>query len=706
MSLLKFSRQEEIKRNDKFDKANILKGPFKFSTQTTFLYDSFALVLTETEIMKIKVECDKIFYRKGKVGILKDNKLDVFENNIYTSTVFIPKHSAIFDFPFENQIEVDNLSENDSFFLVKEQAMVISPKKIVFNGKSFVNDIHVDDSRYFVAYYDDIAIVGNDKSLNFIYFRNGELTDVDDLYPLSLRFDEETFDSIYLTDMKFLGSDLFLVDADVVTHFTVENLSIQNLDTSIAEYEIKENQIVPLLSDEFLQSKESIEIKNDYLNKADGFKIKNDEDLANSGNDSSIQDEDITMKESNEEIKPSEKAIDSTFNCEETQKLPEFITSSKETSKPNPMSNMNSNFSKSLNSLTSSSSIFSSRPIDNESKSSLPKQFSDTQASQFFKPVETVKKDVPQVPKKPDVDPEIMKYDSETTLRINKLIKSFKNFKFVETEFTNIEVIPSTFDLDGLYNLIFNNSFDDYEEALSSMIVKAEQLKALDSNNIRESIKFFNSKIFEKRAFKKPARYSDPLCSRFNKILSISNPVNDILDSIKFLNIKDQNQNIKISDEKTSFKPKVENNIPQTTLTENIEKPSTNNNQLEANTTFGISTKNTSADNFNPQPQSSQTSFGFSSKPAESSLNSFNPDLNSKPSLFGSNPGISNNFVVQNTSSLFNNLTSNITPNNLNSSSGILPSTINPQSQFPPSNSAPSTGSAFNRLAGSRKLFQ
>lgn len=706
---LKFLRQEEVKKSNSFDKNNILRGPYKFSTQTTYVYGSFALVLLQNEIMKINLECDRIFHSNGKIGILKKGKLDIFHDNNHVKSLEDPKLSNVYDFPFDDQFDLASLNEEDFVFRIHDKTMIISPQTIKYNGKSFNNEIHIENCTYFVAYYENIAIIGNNKSLNFIYFVNDELKEVDDSYPLSLRIDNETFDSILLTDIKFFGSDLFLIDSEVISHYTVEELDSVHPEINIVEYEIKDNKILPISgkneNQEDKATEEPVKINNINAIPEEKLKIemfnpqlvsneisdKRPADRNESSSSKSESTNDLPFTTFNKETEPkklNDKPLMPSFNSMASlSEIKSTLSNSLET----PYKNSSVTPKSSTVNLSSTSSLFSSINSSSTSINTIAPQvkLSDTST------INTQKKD--------EIDPALSKFDLDTTTRIKKLINSYKSFKSKPSDIPTLEVLSSVFDIDGLYNLIFNNRLSDYEEALSSMIIKAEQIKALEISNIKESIKFFDSRIFEKRSFLKPAKYSDPLCSRFNDVVSISNPVDDILKGIKIFQIDNQNS-------KPNF---LESKAPQDTnaftneLKDNIIKNSNDKDPTPNNT-----------QSMKPLSSSSNPSFCTNSLPqmnTQSNINNYaqpTPIIQPKSNdslLFGNKGNVSNNFVVQDTSSLFNNLASN-------SSSAIFPQQPQPNdaSSFklnippatPNTNNPQPTGSAFNRLAGSRRLFQ
>lgn len=731
MKDLKFIKKEETQISKSFDKTNIFTGPHKFSTQTTCVYDSFALVLTETEIMKIKTKCEKIFYNNKKIGILSSKKLAIYENNLLINTLDLVNDSNILDFPLDQNLIIDT----DVIFMVKNEKLLVSPTTITLNGNSYNNEIHDDNCNYFLAYYDNVAVLGNDKSLSFMYFLNGKIQEVDEYKPLSLRFDEESFDSVYLTDLKFFGSDLMLIDSEIVSHYDIEGLETAHLSLELKEYEINENKIVPVscTGNEVNEVINSVSESNKENEQAD-LKIADSDFEALSANEAANLQE-LTGKEDlkdaivepalNPEVKSGINSTTSNiFDLNKVKnessnifdlgknKTPFETSSAFNKSAATPIAK-NSGESSSIfnfsNSMSTMKSDLNKPEIKNNSSSSAPSAFdfgkSDFKSS-FAAPNSTIIKDntkssptnLPAIHdlnktpsslfnnKEKEIDPAILKFDLDNLARITKLSSQFKSIESKFRPIPSLDFSPSSFDIDGLYNLIFHNQFVEYEEALSSMIVQAEQLQSVDSNNIKESIKFFDMKIFEKRAFKRPAKYNNPLCSRFSEVVSISNPVDDIIQGIKVLQVNDQNSKITISSSKP-LEISNKDKIVETPAPIALNVPLAVQNTPKPPATFNLT-------QVPPAPLSVP----------QVPVQQFNQNATRPSPLFANPTNVSNSFVVNDTSSLFSSLASNPMAGDL--SRNYSAPSINPTPAPGPTDAPATGGSAFNRLAGSRKLFQ
>ena len=107
---------------------------------------------------------------------------------------------------------------------------------------------------------------------------------------------------------------------------------------------------------------------------------------------------------------------------------------------------------------TNSQSLYNIESTNIHSKSNITSSFNDRSKDTTFSQVSTPKSITN------DVDLKLKKIDDEFNLRFNALKRSFSEIKSIEVEPKYLFVIPSKFDLDGIYNLIFHNHVSDYEE--------------------------------------------------------------------------------------------------------------------------------------------------------------------------------------------------------------------------------------------------
>lgn len=681
MKELKFHKKEEIQRSENPNVKSIYSGHFKFITQNTAVYEDFCLIKKKDEIMKINTKCDKIFSRNNQIAILKNGKIDIFENEKLLKTFNVEKSTNIHDFLIDFENDIKEIDDSSDIFIVNNLKMVVTKDKVIFNGKEHINSIHESDCVYFVAWLDKIAILGNSKSYDFMYFYDGELALVEEYSPLTVRTDEESLDSIPSINIKFWGNYLYLIDQDIINIFTVSEYEPVDIsDIKVVEYDIKDDEIVMI----------------NQQNDVDELKILT-ESVQNQLTSGSTLKNDFGRL-----LEPAPELLD---KPKEDEKESFSFTSTLKSSLDKK--DLQSTTFNNQSSTTSNKSIFDqSNKVNSNS--------SDTK-----------------------MDLEIKKIDDEFNSRMNILKSSFKEIKNKKIDSTNLTLIPSKFDLDGTYNLIFNNRISDYEDVLSNMIFQIENLETISEVNILESIKFFNSKIFQKKTIKKPVEYTDPLCLQLGESLTISNPVDDLLEGIKILKIKEfgnkinfeskKPENINLSvvepdvDTKTNNKPlpSVSSSVPQTIITlpqVNTPLSSMNNSDLSQSNT-SIQPNNINLPSVNtPLPQNNTPVLSTASKLPNTPFKQ--PDLsqislpfgagiaNTQPSSNLFNSSVNNQHFVSDTTSLFSNIASN-SLNLPNSPQNNVSSNQQQGNTNPPTNESSNTPvSAFNRLAGSRKLFQ
>lgn len=829
MKELNFILEKEVEKVTVDEKDNVFAGNYKFSTQNTVVYDNYCYVITESSLLKIYTKCDKLFYRNGEIALVRRQTLKTYKNFVLCKVQEVPENAIYNDFP-------DKVDNKENIFVINGVELLILPDKISFGSESIKNPIHIEDCRYFVAFYDKITIIGNDKSLDFVYFYDQKNVEPNDNNRLSLRIDDN-FEEIKLTDAKFFGSDLYLIDHSALKKYKVKDLPTIAPPTKVIEYIACDYEIVlkesnnvqnnlesPIVNDlpdiekeitsifydqseakGYSAFNQSLERLQDHISKSEESQLfskdldtlleecgannqdvgKSDESKAignNLSSENQIKDQNLVSKPKEELISSSKPALsedlkhineeEKGFNLSSAQnssflqstknmfspsiqsalssgtswlkKQPSFENNDQKMVEDMPMAekefkkdeiasftdqnkklNLESGntktslfapkFDKFLDSVSSSdqsekvaacnadqlssgktcnkvtetrstdqvnpekepvfqpkkSGIFtkgvdsfqqaqlnakSGSAINEDSESGkcgVDSTFSDHvthdsaesttsvvknaevgsvagKIKDTFVPLSerrdfidkflnvTPKTDKPNEnidPVKPFVravrprdsntevkasvlsnisnpitdnktviETELQKSKArieevakvgeadikESISRVSTTSHSFSGpssdkafeksqLELIETDFneklqevkkmfakvtkekTNVpvfELIPSCYDLNGLYNLIFNNNFTHYEETLSSMIVYLDQVNSIDACKIEESIKYFEHMVLERSHIKKPIKYSNPIPLKLNDIVKTSSPVDDLISGVKVLSLQ------------------------------------------------------------------------------------------------------------------------------------------------------------------------
>ncbi|KAM0681756.1 hypothetical protein GINT2_000271 [Glugoides intestinalis] len=697
MEKLKFEKRTEYKILTSPDYRNIFSGLFSFATQNTAVYADFCLVYRGNEIMKINTCCDKIFANETIIAILNGQSLDIYENKKWKKSLSIQKPEGLMDFTndFENLDRI--YEENTSVFVVNGNLLKVDANTILLNEKSFQNTIHEENCTYFVAWKDDITILGNSKSCDFMYFYKEDLIEPEEYYPLCLRVDHENFESIPAKNIKFWEGQVLLIDNDVISAFTInKNDSNTESEIRVVEYKISNQEIIQL--------QEGLGLNND---------LKEGSFLETKGSNfkSPISMTTENSLESEKQLLPGvEGILPRPIGLLETHKPIDLLEAHRpievlEAHRPIDL----------LEAHRPIEVLETHKPIATSIKEDKKKEPLNT-FSQFYSSLNTKKATQPQKEHQEAHNVAIDKFDKEFTAKIANLKERVSIIDKRVGVPKGLVLIPSKFDLDGLYNLIFHNNIEEYENILSSMIVQIENLQSISENQINECIKFFDSKIFENKAYKKPVSYKDPLCTKMSSVLSIKNPFEDILRGIKVLEVDFQGQKMNFKKSGLQDKSAEAQALPNNTVQKSTEDikvfqelksiPSTFTAMKESSTLVNNSIKENEIGNFTsiiPTIQQASNSFPFEpSKEQPSFAQVSNPLSIQQKTLFNNDiQEQSNGLFVADTSSLFNNIatnTLNIQVPNLEIQQNNTPSTD--------TNTPTAPVSAFNRLAGSRRLFQ
>ena len=118
--------------------------------------------------MKINIKCDRVFARDRQIAILKNNKLDIFEQTKLLKSLNVVKSANIKDFLLNFETDLNRIEDLTNIFIIKDKEMIVDKNKIIFNCTEHSNEIHEPGCIYFTAWADKIVILGNNKSFNFI----------------------------------------------------------------------------------------------------------------------------------------------------------------------------------------------------------------------------------------------------------------------------------------------------------------------------------------------------------------------------------------------------------------------------------------------------------------------------------------------------------------------------------------------------------
>lgn len=689
MRELKFRKELEAPRCKNVPQKRMFDGYYKFSTQSTVVYDTHCLLDLGNEIMKLNIVCDRIFYRDGRIAVLDGTKLDIYADLSIEKSMDVTGHKNICDFLPSLEDKVGAISDEQWIFCVDDDLLSVTSGSVEFNGRSYVNEIHEDQCRYFVAWKGDVAILGNSKSLSFMYFYCKEQIDAEEYSPLCLRTDKDTFDPIPVDDIKFSGDRLLMMDTDTVTSYTIYDIELpkDTPDKRIVEYTIKDGHIVA----------EAGKADGDKLFAADSENETKPSDNKSSAalrKDSTISQDKLSSSGVNSSrISQTQEA--SSPKTPQGPVRPDAIDGGRRETFPS-LSSLGS-VSQAPQASQSNASVKATSFLSSKPGSSIASADGDSST--------TLKSEVTEGSKHSSLlnprNPELEQFEKSVVDRVDKLKNSLQNVLREPKPVTTLKFIESKYCLDELYNCIFNNQVEEYEQALSSMIVRLETLRAIDLVNVQESMRFFDSKIFENKSFRRPATYTDPLCSRFGEVMRLSNPVTDLVEGFKV--IATQGSLVKqVSFESSHTKPGSRPDPAASNAPEGGKVFGDQPSPLDQESKSQESSITPEADQVSSLGSAAPSSTLFTNQPL------FQDHIpGATVASFGGSLGTANPFKISDTTSLFNSLASN--------SNALKTDTIKNVSPAPSATveTAPGRGqdstqpvSAFNRLAGTRKLFQ
>lgn len=625
---LKFKQITEINKDK-------LEDPFRifvnclFSTQNTFVHEECFYLVMENEIMEIKEKCSKAFYSGNEIKIHKNGEVKIFDSK--DGFKLLPG----------KKIEDSSEVKEDwvAWFKVDDGILGITKEKIHFHNKVYDNDIHEDNCKYFLGFQDGVAILGNNRSFDFKYFEDTEMVEADEMHPICCRTDKETFQPIFLEDLKFYNNQIVTVDEECVTIYELEGLKKIEKQREVVEYRIEDNKLIRVdktaegsnatkeidrttsnatkevdrttsnatkdvdkITSLFEDTEKSNATKEaDRTNSSFEDTEKSNADRTTSlfeakeksnatketaslfGNTNSFtRSRDSLIKEKNKddngisskssfgfgaETKNGEEENKSDFSLKDiskedsqislARKLSHFGFDSfneelkKETNSSDIWKSLmnapksatfkdNSQRTPSPTSVTAKETI-AAKDNSQRTPSATAKETDGKSITMEFKSHPAAKNNNPN-PQTPKLTKEqtqtVERISRNFTMRIEKLKRDFKLLSKETSSLPTLLFNPSRLEVDELYNLVFHNKVEEYERTLSSMIHKLETLKFLDTSNLKETVKFFDSKIQERKHIKREVVYNEPLIPQPNKV-SVESPVSNFIQQFKVLKITD-----------------------------------------------------------------------------------------------------------------------------------------------------------------------
>jgi len=708
MTELIFEKKDQTPRRKENKSFGMYDGCYKFSTQTTAVYSDYALIETENEIMKLNVSCDRVFYRKGTIGILRESKLELYKNKEYLKSYDVSGRENVNDISENIEDDLKKIESHKWVFYVDDEPLIVDSKHINFCGQSYINETHERDCKYFVAWKQGVAVLGNNKSLNLVYFCDKKRTEPDECFPVCFRTDEDTFDAVMIEDLKFYKDKLLAIDEDQVVTYHIKNYKLQDETTGkkVVEYSISDDKIsamelvCELSSENSREDSKQMPKTKEHSNNAE--KEKRDIEMklylndkgseqskdANGGKGQSLSMESVTNTVSQISSKSSENVF--------TAPPFDFVKSSIDLSKKDNKSDSKLYFQPDSKNATTAciTKDFENNSLNKntDSISSFSSLYKNTDSISSFNSFKSVisPKSKGQEHKSTKTDDQVKNLSESFSMRLDNLKNIFNKFGRKMPDIPSFKFLESKYDLSELYNCIFHNNVEVYTKALSATIVRLEALVATDYRNIEETISFFDSKILQIKSISFPVSYSHPLCSRFVKSVKISDQAENFIESFKILKIhtvSDKGNNSSSAE----FSPKSKSAaaggtaIPSRTVEKQEAQPS--NHASVSN--------NKVSETFNKIPEASNKVSEATNKiPKATNI------FGSSPSTF-KDPSQSNSaYMPVDTGSLFRSVASNELRTDLirdihTDSSGLSP---DPNQNQPVS--------AFNKFAGSRRLFK
>ena len=178
----KYAREEPVSPQGSLE--CMFGGPYKFSTQSTVVADSYVLVNTGKALVRIEMECDKAFYRNGSFCAVSGTEMTCYTDWKLTGTRELGASVAFID-DFMTPENLSKVLEKPThegvqgYFTPNDSLVEVHSTKIVFAGQEYPNTISSPGATYFLAHATNVAVLGNTQSSDFLYFLCGKLVETE-----------------------------------------------------------------------------------------------------------------------------------------------------------------------------------------------------------------------------------------------------------------------------------------------------------------------------------------------------------------------------------------------------------------------------------------------------------------------------------------------------------------------------------------------
>ncbi|KAI5169164.1 hypothetical protein PAEPH01_0492 [Pancytospora epiphaga] len=742
MDEIKFSYVKEESIPESPALPNVFSGKYKFATQSTAVYDDHAFIITKNEILKLNVACDRAYYDGSHIWILKGRKLDIYDALKYQKTVnFADDESPrrLYDIlPVEKlQKYLEGSYDKEIVhFAAGKKILEITPSHVKVDDRVVENTIHENDAIYFVAHGGVVTVIGNDKSYEFMYFIDGVKNEPEECFSLSLRLDEESFDTINAKDVKFIGESLLLKDAEKNVYYSLEGVKY-NMPGIVTNCTVNENEIKKDTIDKKAVAKENDitkekTIMEDIVDKKDSkkefqgltlcenTKKKEVSSFGSSKDVVEISKNDIS-KDSNKKkdnlkidgnfsgFKSIQNALEATLPdksilndllSSKSQVSPETPSLFSATEKPSIASSDLANFdvkkdSKHISFSDTSSSFL--KAMETKPTSSLSsvqtKVLPQSQVASVF----SVKEPAPAIKKKSKEECEIDEIEIDLKKKIEGLKSQMRMFSGLCTdEVSYPKYIKSEIEFSRLYNLVYNGKISNYNKQITAMMSSMEILNLVDTSHIEEGIKYIDSALLARPLYKQTVRYNYPLVRTGLPNKSMAT-VDSLIESMQMVKVTEAGQCSKPDSHLGGYSSVAPNSLSPS---EGNKKDTGRNMETRtptAGTTITPAKVTIASDKpSNDNLTSSNSLFVASQNSVQTGNNSSSVVQAQQCPLFnGVTPSTGSSFQNSDTTRIFDNLST--------AGASIFGKS---QPQDTQQDNSSSTGSAFSRFAGSRRLFK
>ncbi|KAI4291715.1 hypothetical protein PAPHI01_0989 [Pancytospora philotis] len=701
-----YQREEEVPAGPELP--NIFSGRYKFATQTTAVYDACAFVRTGARMLQLPVKCVKAFAHGSRIGIVYEDRAEIYADGKLEKSIDGPVsdtefYATLFEGAQGGPLATDGLLYASSYDAGKAVVCVYKDSVRVGSDKH-VNSIHADGAEYFVAYCGDVLVVGNNMSDTFLYFVGGQQAWPEECDSPALCTDDDC-NIVFADDAKFHGGVLLLRNAGKNCYYELEGAKEPAAET-IIECELTDGEIVEKGPVAFSAEAGIGDVSIADINMALPAEEADPEAVPMLVADAAPPSFASLMKQAGLQ---TDSGTDSEFG---TGKLEEHSPPKplpKPESKNDVMLTKVGGFSfGSLKPLTNPSAAAPSasgsakserstaKPATSEAGGATESLFEGVQTPSSVKAPSSSKapaaaqdddmKDGMSREQKRNI--EALRQDLQG--RMQALNESYSRMGASHrTEIPKLELIVPSLDCAQAYNAVHNSTVAGFNTVLTQMISKLQILRAFDSRNVSESIRFFDARILDKTACMPCVHYQSALAPRVPSAgRRAPNDYDALLESVKLISVSKVSERRPEEPKAASSARAGPSSISTPAAGSTAAPPS---KAVPPAASFSAPPPSNAPNPTPAQPAASNASFGT----AVPNLFAVKPSEAPAQQLFNS-AQFAHPMRVSDTTSLFNNL----------SQSG--PSGFNaPQqpSPGPQDNAGAAGGSAFSRLAGSRRMF-